>query len=91
MQLQELKAEWNEVLNHLESTNRIAWMAMFDGRLVSLENNVLTLDFSDALKLAGHHDMKSASASLERHIASLEASIQATTGLSCTISILESN
>ena len=77
MQLAGLKAEWNEVLNHLESTNRIAWMAMFDGRLVSLDNNVLTLDFSDALKLAGHHDIKSASASLERHVAALSASIQA--------------
>ena len=91
MQLSELKAEWNEVLNHLESTNRIAWMAMFDGRLVSLEDGVLTLDFSDALKLAGHHDMKSASASLERHLDALQHSIQETTGLSCTISILESN
>ena len=91
MQLSELKAEWNEVLNHLESTNRIAWMAMFDGRLVSLEDGVLTLDFSDALKLAGHHDMKSASASLERHLAALQHSIQETNGLSCTISILESN
>ena len=89
MHLQELKAEWNEVLNHLESTNRIAWMAMFDGRLVSLENNVLTLDFSDALKLAGHHDMKSASASLERHIAALEASIKEVLNQSISVAIAD--
>lgn len=91
MQLADLKAEWNEVLNHLESTNRIAWMAMFDGRLASLEDGVLTLDFSDALKLAGNHDMKSASAGLERHTSALRDSIKQVTGLTCSISILETN
>ena len=58
MELIELKERWNEVLDELESTDRIAWLAFFDARLASLENNVLTLDFSDATKFQDGHDLK---------------------------------
>jgi hypothetical protein len=58
MQLSELKSFWNQVLDELEATNRIAWLAFFDARLASLEDNVLTLDFSDATKFQEGHDLK---------------------------------
>lgn len=60
MQLSELKSFWNQVLDELEATNRIAWLAFFDARLASLEDNVLTLDFSDATKFQEGHDLKKA-------------------------------
>jgi hypothetical protein len=58
MELIELKGRWNEVLDELESTDRIAWLAFFDARLARLENEVLTLDFSDATKFQDGHDLK---------------------------------
>jgi hypothetical protein len=50
-----LKARWMDVLDDLEATHRTAWLALFDGRLASLDGDVLVLDFSDATKLAGGH------------------------------------
>lgn len=58
MELNELKSYWNQVLDELEATNRIAWLAFFDARLASLDGNVLTLDFSDATKFQEGHDLK---------------------------------
>ncbi|MDP4896135.1 MAG: hypothetical protein NWQ60_03075 [Candidatus Nanopelagicales bacterium] len=58
MELNELKSYWNQVLDELEATNRIAWLAFFDARLASLEGSVLTLDFSDATKFQEGHDLK---------------------------------
>ena len=87
MDLATLKSKWVDVLNELEKLNRIAWMAMFDGRLVSLENNVLTLDFTDALKLAGHHDMKSAAAGLAGHVVALETAIESLIGIHIYVAI----
>ena len=58
MELSELKASWNEVLDELEATDRIAWLAFFDARLANLTDNVLTLDFSDATKFQDGHDLK---------------------------------
>ena len=58
MNLLELKGRWNEVLDELESTDRIAWLAFFDARLAKLEGDVLTLDFSDATKFQDGHDLK---------------------------------
>ena len=58
MQLSELKSFWNQVLDELEATNRIAWLAFLDARLASLEDSVLTLDFSDATKFQEGHDLK---------------------------------
>ena len=51
-----LRSRWNEVLDLLESNDRIAWLVFFDARLASFENNVLTLDFSDARKFASSHE-----------------------------------
>ena len=50
-----LKARWIDVLDDLEATHRTAWLALFDGRLSSLDGGTLVLDFSDATKLAGGH------------------------------------
>jgi hypothetical protein len=54
--LQQIKDRWNEVLDSLERIDRVAWLAYFDGRLVSFEKGKLTLDFSDANKFSGRHD-----------------------------------
>ena len=58
MLLVELKALWNQVLDELETEDRIAWISYFDGRLVSLESNHLLLDFSDAEKFTDGHDYR---------------------------------
>lgn len=58
MELIELKSKWNDVLDLLERRDRVAWIAYFDARLVSLNENVLTLQFIDAEKLSGSHDYK---------------------------------
>lgn len=59
MQLSEIKARWNEVLDLLLMEDRITWLAFFDARLVSYENQQLTLDFADSQKFGGPHDFKS--------------------------------
>jgi len=56
MELAEIRGQWNEVLDELESTNRIAWIAYFDARLSSFNDGVLTLDFSDSRKFATSHE-----------------------------------
>jgi hypothetical protein len=56
MDLASLRSRWNEVLDLLESRDRIAWLVFFDARLASFDNNVLTLDFSDARKFASSHE-----------------------------------
>ncbi|MEY4468993.1 MAG: hypothetical protein RLZZ87_317 [Actinomycetota bacterium] len=56
----DLRARWNEVLDQLERTNRVAWMAFFDGRLESFDNGRLTLDFTDPAKLSMGHDYREA-------------------------------
>ena len=56
MDLASLRSQWNEVLDLLESQDRIAWLVFFDARLASFDNNVLTLDFSDARKFASSHE-----------------------------------
>ena len=58
MELIELKGHWNEVLDELEATDRIAWLAFFDARLAGLTDDILTLDFSDATKFQDGHDLK---------------------------------
>ena len=59
MELAEIRQKWNQVLDLLESRDRIAWLVFFDARLASLENNVLTLDFSDSRKFASSHEYES--------------------------------
>ena len=56
MDLASLRSRWNEVLDLLESRDRIAWLVFFDARLASFDKNVLTLDFSDARKFASSHE-----------------------------------
>ena len=56
MDLASLRSRWNEVLDLLESQDRIAWLVFFDARLASFDNNVLTLYFSDARKFASSHE-----------------------------------
>ena len=51
-----IKARWNDVLDELEGIDRVAWLAYFDGRLVSFQDGVLTLDFADPNKFSGGHD-----------------------------------
>ena len=60
MQLSEVKQRWNEVLDLLLIEDRITWLAFFDARLVSYENQKLTLDFADSQKFAGPHDFRAA-------------------------------
>jgi hypothetical protein len=54
--LDSLRLRWNEVLDLLESRDRIAWLVFFDARLASFDSNTLTLDFSDARKFASSHE-----------------------------------
>ena len=58
MQLEDIKSRWNEVLDLLLEKDRITWLSFFDARLVSFENNQLTLDFADSQKFANPHDFK---------------------------------
>jgi hypothetical protein len=58
MDLAQIKEQWNLVLDLLLEKDRIAWLAFFDARLVSYENQQLTLDFADSQKFSGPHDFK---------------------------------
>ncbi|MEI6406097.1 MAG: hypothetical protein WCO85_01075 [Actinomycetes bacterium] len=80
---QNLKNQWNEILDHLLATNRIAWLAFFDARLVSLDNHLLILDFRDSEKFGGNHDFTSVRNPL--HFAQLEESILAVAGTVITV------
>ena len=84
MTLSELKAQWNDVLDHLETTNRIAWIAMFDARLVELADDIVHLDFADSQKMPNAHESFSLN---EKFLTALSESIAAVTGqsLSCVI------
>lgn len=74
MDLASLRSRWNDVLDLLESGDRIAWLVFFDARLASFENNTLTLDFSDARKFASSHEYQ---AVRPKHKESLAAAIKA--------------
>ena len=80
--LPELRAQWNQVLDHLESQDRIAWIAYFDARLADFDGQILTLDFSDARKLAGGHEYSPARIKLEN---SLKASVLEVLGITIDI------
>jgi hypothetical protein len=56
LSLAQLRSRWNEVLDDLESHDRIAWIAYFDARLADYDGVILSLDFSDARKLSGGHE-----------------------------------
>lgn len=62
--LSELRSRWNDVLDYVEKEDRVVWLAFFDARLASLDEGVLTLDFSDSRKFGAAHEY---SESRERH------------------------
>ena len=53
MNIDELRTLWSDVLNQLERSNRMAWIAYFDARLAKLEGSTISLDFSDVRKFSG--------------------------------------
>ena len=81
--LEQLKAQWNQVLDSLLDHDRIAWLAYFDARLVSLENGELTLSFADVSKFGGPHDYKSVRK--PEHLAKLRTCIAYITGADLTV------
>ncbi len=82
MELEQIRNRWNDVLDSLESRNRIAWIAYFDARLTSFNDGVLTLDFSDSRKFATSHEFSETRPNLK---AALIASIEEVLGLTVEI------
>ena len=82
MELEQIRNRWNDVLDTLESHNRIAWISYFDARLISFSDGVLTLDFSDSRKFATSHEYSETRPNLK---AALVASIQEVLGLTVEI------
>ena len=60
MELGQIRARWNEVLDALLAQDRIAWLAFFDARLAEFDGHTLTLDFSDSRKLGAAHEYSAA-------------------------------
>jgi hypothetical protein len=83
LDLQCFKDRWNEVLDALEQENRIAWLAFFDARLVSFDNNQLKLSFVDAEKLSGAHDYSYVRK--DSHRAALESAVKEIFGVTIAI------
>jgi hypothetical protein len=84
MELEEIRGQWNRVLDALESSNRVAWIAYFDARLSSFDNGVLTLDFSDSRKFATSHEYSQTRPNLK---SALVEAIKSTLGI--TIEVVE--
>jgi hypothetical protein len=82
MELVEIRAQWNQVLDALESNNRVAWIAYFDARLSSFENGILTLDFSDSRKFAASHEYSETRPNLK---SALVEAIKSTIGIDVEI------
>lgn len=83
MELKEIRTQWNQVLDVLESTNRVAWIAYFDARLSSYEDGILTLDFSDSRKFATSHEYSETRPNLK---SALVDAIESTLGIRVEIS-----
>ena len=77
LDLATLRTLWNQVLDHLERNDRVAWLAFFDARLAHCDGTTLTLDFSDSRKFGAAHEY---SAVRDRQIQSLVAAVFAVTG-----------
>ena len=82
MELNQIRAQWNKVLDALESENRVAWIAYFDARLSSFENGILTLDFSDSRKFATSHEYSETRPNLK---SALQKAIKSTIGIDAEI------
>jgi hypothetical protein len=82
MELDQIRSQWNQVLDSLESNNRVAWIAYFDARLSSFEDNTLTLDFSDSRKFATSHEYSETRPNLK---SALQEAIKSTIGIEVEI------
>jgi hypothetical protein len=80
--LSDLRARWNEVLDLVESRDRVVWIAYFDARLDSFDNGRLVLDFRDSNKLATGHDYQEARM---RHRSILQSAILDIFGISVVV------
>ncbi len=83
MEIEQIRSRWNDVLDTLESHNRIAWIAYFDARLISYTDGVLALDFSDSRKFATSHEYSETRPNLK---AALIASVEEILGITVEIS-----
>jgi hypothetical protein len=82
LSLADLRKRWNDVLDHLESHDRIAWIAYFDARLAEFDGHKLCLDFSDSRKFSGGHEYSPTRERLEK---SLISSIKSVLTIEVTI------
>ena len=82
MEIEQIRLRWNDVLDTLESHNRVAWIAYFDARLISFTDGVLTLDFSDSRKFAASHEYSETRPNLK---AALVASIEEVLGVTMEV------
>jgi hypothetical protein len=83
MEIEQIRSRWNDVLDTLESHNRIAWIAYFDARLISYTDGVLALDFSDSRKFATSHEYSETRPNLK---AASIASVKEVLGITVEIS-----
>ncbi|MCX6450354.1 MAG: hypothetical protein NTZ31_01435 [Actinobacteria bacterium] len=83
MDLIELKSQWNQVLDLLLEQDRIAWLAYFDARLVSLDSGKLLVNFADSEKFGGDHNYKSVRK--PEHTAKLVSAILKVTGINIEV------
>jgi hypothetical protein len=82
LSLAQLRSRWNDVLDDLESHDRVAWIAYFDARLAEFDGAKLSLDFSDARKFSGGHEYSPTREKLQN---SLIASIKSTLNIEVKI------
>jgi hypothetical protein len=82
LSLADLRSRWNDVLDDLESHDRVAWIAYFDARLADFDGVKLSLDFSDARKFSGGHEYSPTREKLQN---SLITSIKSTLNLEVKI------
>ena len=80
--LEQLRQQWNEVLDCVEREDRITWMAFFDARLAAFDGKVLTLDYSDSGKFGGSHQFLE---TRERQLNLLKAAIKDVYGVDIEI------
>jgi len=76
--LEELRQQWNDVLDFIERQDRITWMAFFDARLAAFDGKVLTLDYSDSGKFGGSHQFPE---TRERQLNLLKSSVKEICGV----------
>lgn len=82
MEIEQIRSRWNDVLDSLEANNRIAWIAYFDARLISFNDGLLLLDFSDSRKFAASHEYSETRPNLK---AALISSIEEVLGIKVEI------